>query len=274
MQRYLTRRNVRLSEMEPYARDLRAGYNGRVRNRGMLGLVVWVAAGVVAAAYGDPGWQTLFNGRSLDGWSVSAPVADREAGFWKVTDGVIECNSMGRRKHEYVWLLSDREYTNFHLRVEFQVFTNSPGNSGIQFRSRVVGGTMYGPQVDIHAPTPLRTGLIYDETKGVNRWIHPSLPNWNMVAAKAPEAARSTTLKYADQDPSAWNSLELVADGMHVTTKVNGRTITDFDATGTLDDTIHREAQVGIAGRIALQLHRGDQLKIRFRALEIRELTP
>jgi hypothetical protein len=258
--------------------DLTASLAGGSAGRSALAwglVVVWLpvlAAGSVWAAEA-PGWQSLFDGRTLDGWTVSAPEADRQAGFWKVADGAIECNSLGRRKHDYVWLVSDREYTNFHLRLEFQVFKSSPGNSGIQFRSRVVEGTMMGPQVDIHPPTPLRTGLIYDETKGVNRWICPSLTNWTMVPEKAPAAARETVLKYADNDPSVWNTLELVVDGMHIQTQVNGRAVADFDGTGILDDRVHRDQQVGTSGRLALQLHRGDELKIRYRGLLVRELS-
>jgi hypothetical protein len=219
------------------------------------------------------GWTSLFDGKSLAGWTVRAAPADREVSFWKVADGAIECNSLGHRKHNYVWLLSDREYGNFQLRLEFQVFKSSPGNSGIQFRSRIVDDIMNGPQVDIHPPTPLRTGLIYDETKGVNRWIHPSLPNWNITADKAPEAARATVLNYADNDPSAWNTLELTADGMNVTTRVNGRPVADFNGSGILDDAKHANARVGVTGHLALQLHSHDELRIRFRNIRIRTLN-
>ena len=216
------------------------------------------------------GWQDLFNGNSLDGWTVRCQPADRDKTFWKAAGGVIECDSIGRADHDYVWLETDKEFGDFQLRLKFQVFKSSPGNSGIQFRSRYVDGWMEGPQVDIHAPQPLRTGLIYDETTGVRRWIHPSLPNSAMVPEKAPSAARNTKLVYADDDPGAWNALELIADGMKVTTFVNGRRVADFNAAGILDYKVHGDRRLGNVGKIALQLHTHDELKIRFKDIRIR----
>ena len=220
------------------------------------------------------GWQSLFNGKNLDGWTVRCKPADHDKTFWKVNDSIIECDSLGRREHDYVWLETDKEYDNFQLRLKFQVFKSSKGNSGVQFRSRYVDGWMNGPQVDIHPPDPLRVGLIYDETRGVNRWIYPSLPNSSMVKEKAPPAARDTKLVYADDDPSAWNTLELIADGTKVTTFVNERRVADFNAAGILDDKTHADRQVGVTGKIALQLHNRDELKIRFKDIRVRLLKP
>jgi type 1 glutamine amidotransferase len=131
------------------------------------------------------GWEDLFNGRDLKGWAVKCHERDKNKGFWKVNKGAIECNSIGRTDHDYVWLMHEKEFDNFELHTKFQVFQSSKGNSGIQFRSRYDesktapgGGWLNGPQVDIHPPNPMRTGLIYDETDGANRWIYPSMPNW------------------------------------------------------------------------------------------------
>ncbi|MHC4214586.1 MAG: 3-keto-disaccharide hydrolase, partial [Planctomycetota bacterium] len=128
-----------------------------------------------------------------------------------------------------------------------------------------------GPQIDIHPPMPLRTGLIYDETQGVKRWIHPSLKNASIIPEKAPQAAHQTQLKFADNGPDVWNSLELICDGMKIKTFINGRNISDFDATGILDDELHNAHNVGTKGKIALQLHSGDELLIRFKDIEILE---
>ena len=163
------------------------------------------------------GWEDLFNGQNLDGWEVKCQPQDKGKGFWHVNNGVIECNSIGRPDHNYFWLMYKKEYADFDLRLKFQVFKSSPGNSGIQFRSRYddsptarEGGWLSGPQADIHPPTPFRAGLIYDETDGVNRWIYPSMLNWKIEKADAPEAARQTQLVYADNDPDAWNTMEII----------------------------------------------------------------
>jgi hypothetical protein len=118
----------------------------------------------------------------------------------------------------------------------------------------------------------MRAGLIYDETEGVNRWIYPSLPDWNIKAEQAPAAALQTSLVYFEDDPEAWNSMEIVCEGMLVKTIVNDNVVTEFDGEGILDDELHRLRKVGTKGNIALQLHQNDELKIRFRNIVIKEL--
>ena len=129
---------------------------------------------------------------------------------------------------------------------------------------------MNGPQVDIHPPKKQtwRTGLIYDETNEVRHWIYPSLPDWKMEDEYKPE---KFIFKYAD-DGDGWNELTLVCKGMNVKTIVNGIVRTDWDATGILDDEIHKKYRVGQSGYLAFQLHSGDQLKIRFKDIRIREI--
>ncbi len=226
------------------------------------------------------GWESLYNGENLEGWQIECLPSDREKTFWTSKGDYMECNSMGRPDHNYYWLMSEGEYTDFQLRLEFQVFENSNGNSGVQFRSRFdgsdeisEGGWLNGPQVDIHSPSPLRTGLIYDETRGVQRWIYPSLPDWVMVPDSAPEQAHMSKLFYADKDPDAWNSLELICQGMQIRTFVNGSRVTRFDADGILNDALHKQRNVGNTGHIALQLHANDELLIRFRKIYIRKMS-
>ena len=238
-----------------------------------------ILSGFGGKACTGPGWESLFNGRDLIGWSIHCIPGDSDKEYWTAKDGYIECNSLGDKDHDYVWLATDREFSDFHLKVRFQLFTESPGNSGIQFRSRYDssdtarnGGWLNGPQADIHGPAPFRTGLIYDETEGVRRWIHPSLPDWQIVPGQAPESALSTSLVFHGDEPGDWNTMEIICRGMQVETRVNGHPVSDFDATGILDDTLHEIRQSGITGCIAFQLHSHDELKIRFKDIFIKEL--
>lgn len=221
-------------------------------------------------------WESLFNGKDLEGWEVKCQQQDKNKEFWSVKNGAIECNSIGKPEHNYVWLMSEREFGDFDLQLKFQIFNSSPGNSGIQFRSRFddsanarEGGWLSGPQADIHPPAPFRAGLIYDETDGVNRWIFPSMKNWEIGEKDVPKTALQTKLFYADNDPNAWNTMEISCRGMKVKTLVNGNLVTDFDGSGILDDEIHMKKNVGVSGRIALQLHASDELKIRFKDIKI-----
>ncbi len=224
------------------------------------------------------GWEDLFNGKNLDGWEVKCLPKDHDKVFWQVKDGTIECNSIGQPDHNYVWLIHKNEYTDFELRLKFQIFKSSKGNSGVQFRSRFdesdtarAGGWLSGPQADIHPPTPFRAGLIYDETDGVNRWIYPSMPDWKISESDVPKTALKTKLVYADNNPDAWNTMEIICEGMKIRTFVNGNLVTNFDGTGILDDAIHIKNKVGTSGKIALQLHTSDETLIRFKDIKIRK---
>jgi hypothetical protein len=126
--------------------------------------------------------------------------------------------------------------------------------------------------VDIHGPAPFRTGLIYDETEGIRRWIHPSLPDWRVEPGQAPESALSTSLVYTEDEPETWNTLELVCEGMDIETRVNGNRVTVFNGEGILNDEIHRGRNAGERGSIGFQLHMNDELKIRFKDIKIKEL--
>jgi hypothetical protein len=59
--------------------------------------------------------------------------------------------------------------------------------------------------------------------------------------------------------------------GTRITTVINGVTIADYDGAGRLDDETHRTRNVGMKGRIGLQIHPGDELLIRFKDIEVRQ---
>jgi hypothetical protein len=157
--------------------------------------------------------------------------------------------------------------------VNFQAFRDIPGNSGVQIRSRYDdrAGWLDGPQVDIHPPGPWRTGMIWDETRGAAGWLHPSVPKgkWVNQLMANPDLA----FHYDDDAPS-WNSLEIRAVGPSISVILNGISVTSYDGTGVLDDRIHQERGVGTRGHIALQIHTGDQLKIRFKDILLLEPEP
>ncbi len=226
-------------------------------------------------------WKSLFNGETLEGWSVRCIQKDRDKDFWSVENGTLLANSMGSTRHDYMWLQSDGEYADFELRLKFQPCRESPGNAGVQIRSRydehamieVQGepafGWLDGPQVDINPPGPWRTGLIYDETRGHQRWISPSLKNWEIDSATY--APPKVVQYYPDEGPG-WNDLAIICKGAHIKTIVNNILVSDYDGSRVLDDEAHQKYKVGMDGHIVLQIHRNDQTNIRFKDIEIREL--
>jgi hypothetical protein len=215
-------------------------------------------------------WQPLFDGKTLQGWHVASRPEDRAKTFWQVRDGAITCDSLGQKNHNYVWLISDAEFSNFELTVQIRGFRHSPGNSGIQFRSRFDDslGWLHGPQADVHPPAAFRTGLIYDETRETRRWIFPSLPDWKIEPDQGPKQWK---WRFSDEG-DGWNELRILAVGTRIKTTLNGLVMADFDGAGILDDEPHRRHNVGLRGHIALQLHDKDELLIQYRDIRIRPL--
>ncbi|HUU18578.1 MAG TPA: DUF1080 domain-containing protein [Sedimentisphaerales bacterium] len=217
-------------------------------------------------------WQPLFNGLDLTGWSVKCKPADKDKHFWKVENETIIADSMGNADHDYVWLVTDSEYSDFVLRLRFCAFRDSPGNSGVQIRSRYddQAGWLDGPQIDINPPGPWRTGMIWDETRGVNRWLYPEVPKGEWVDKSM--ANPNLAFYYSDEGPG-YNDLEITAIGTKVTVVLNGVTITEYNGEGVLNDQTHQARNAGQTGHIALQIHTKDQLKISFKDIYIKDLS-
>ena len=74
-------------------------------------------------------WVRLINGEKLSGWTVDSG----DPGRWQAKDGQIIGTGAGSSTRG--WLLSDKEYTNFTLRLEFQVAKESDGAVGFRARS-------------------------------------------------------------------------------------------------------------------------------------------
>lgn len=240
-------------------------------------LIILITALACPAGKGQEhkGWVKLFNDENLDGWTVKCKPEDQNRTFWTVQDGAIFCNSMGSRDHDYVWLLSEEEYADFELRLQFKVSREHTGNSGVQVRSRydedavVEGGAGWldGPQVDIDPSNPWRNGLIYDETRSAKRWINPSLPDWRIdQEIHAPDSV----IFYREDQGSGWNDLIIICEGPRIRTIVNNIPVSDFDGRGILDHEDHLKYNVGMKGHIALQLHKNSENKIWFRNIKIR----
>jgi hypothetical protein len=217
------------------------------------------------------GWKPLFNGNDLSEWQVCGFPNDIAKQYWKVENSIIVANTNGDTDHNYVWLATKKEYQDFELKLQFAAFKSSKGNSGVQIRSRYDRDSMYmdGPQVDINPPEPYRIGMMWDETRGVNRWIFPDLPKGKWVNDSM--AIGKPQLFYSD-DSLQWNSMAIKVEGWHTKAWLNGVLVTDFNGEGILNDQIHFVKNVGNKGVIALQIHIKDDLKIMYREIYVREL--
>ena len=199
----------------------------------VLGLILTATAGLAPVPTADePGFKPLFNGTDFTGW-----VLPEDKKLFAIENGEIVGRTEGDlKKNEF--LVTAQPYADFTLKAKFKY---KSGNSGIQFRSkRADNGAVSGPQADIATGY---WGLFYEERgRGI-------LERYDETKAK-------DLVHEGD-----WNDLEITAQGDHVIIKLNGTTTTD-----RVDPVF---AKTGI---IALQVHVGKPMEVRFKDLMIRSL--
>jgi hypothetical protein len=109
--------------------------------------------------------------------------------------------------------------------------------------------------------------MMWDETRGNQRWIFPEIPRGEWV-----DSTMALSKIAFHMDGPLWNEMHVRVQGNSVKAWLNGSLITKYDGTGTLDDELHKNLNVGGVGHIAFQIHTGDELKIRYKDIEIKEL--
>jgi hypothetical protein len=200
-------------------------------------VVLFLATAQAFAQAGDEkSWVPLFNGRDLSGWKNNGSEK------WVVDDGAILGESTVGK---YGYLTTEKTYSDFNLRLRFKCETD--GNSGVFTRSRITGeSAQTGPDIvgmQVEVDPTRHTGGIYES--GGRGW----------VALPTPEGEQAIK-------PRDWNDLEILAQGNHFTTRLNGVQIVDFTD----------PAPKFTEGVIGLQLHTGGGVKIRFKDIYIQVL--
>lgn len=175
---------------------------------------------------------SIFNGKDLTGWTIHGTEK------WYVENGLLICESGPDKAYGY--LSTDKDYKNFDLTLQFQ--QDADGNSGVFFRSSIEGVKISGWQAEV-APPGHNTGGIY-ESYGRGWLIKP-----------APE--KDKYLRFGK-----WNTYRLRVVGDEVTTWLNGH------------EMIHlKDEKIGQGnGFIALQIHDGGGIKVRWKNIKIKEL--
>ena len=175
---------------------------------------------------------SLFNGVDLSGWIIHGTEK------WYVEDGDLVCEN--GPDNEYGYLSTDEYYDDFVLTLQYKQESN--GNSGVFFRSTLDGIIINGWQVEI-SPPGHDTGGIY-ESYGRGWLIKP-------------DPIKDKSLKYGD-----WNSMKIMVKGDNVKTWLNSV------------EMIHiKDQKIGEGkGSIALQIHAGDDVKVRWRNIKLEKL--
>lgn len=176
--------------------------------------------------------KKIFNGKNLDGWKVHGTE------IWYVEEGQLVCESGPEEKYGY--LSTQNYYNDFILTLKFK--QDSDGNSGVFIRSTIEHTKISGWQVEV-APPKKNTGGIY-ESYGRGWLIKP-------------DPIKDSVLKMGK-----WNKMKIKVQGNSVTTWLNGVKMIEL-----------KDEKIGKGkGAIALQIHDGGGIKIRWKNIRINEL--
>jgi hypothetical protein len=176
--------------------------------------------------------KSIFNGKNLKGWTAHGTEK------WYVEGGELICES-GPDK-QYGYLSTNKAYQDFILTLDFKQEAN--GNSGVFFRSSIEGTKISGWQVEV-APLNSHTGGVY-ESYGRGWLIQPKKED-------------EQWLKTGD-----WNNLKITVKGDEVTTWLNGHQMIYL-----------KDEKIGKGkGFIALQIHDGGGIRVRWKNIKIKEL--
>ena len=176
--------------------------------------------------------QSLFNGKNLDGWNIHGTE------LWYVENGILICESGPDKGYGY--LSTEKFYDDFDLTVEFKQDAN--GNSGVFIRSTFEGTKVSGWQVEV-APPGSDTGGVY-ESYGRGWLIKP-------------DKEKDKVLKMGK-----WNKMRIRVVGNQIQSWLNGTSMISLE-----DEMIGKGK-----GSIALQIHDGGGIKVRWRNLLVNEL--
>ena len=175
----------------------------------------------------------LFNGTDLTGWKIYGTEK------WYVKDNLLICESGPDKGYGY--LATEKFYDNFILTLEFN--QESDGNSGVFFRSNIEGTKLSGWQVEV-APPGSHSGGIY-ESYGRGWLIQPPSEYDDVVVL------------------NQWNFMKIKVYNNEVTTWINGIKMININ-----DDKIGK----GV-GSIALQIHDGGNIKVKWKNINIEMLN-
>ena len=204
----------------------------------------------------EPGFETIFDGKTLQGWSGDPKL-------WSVQDDAITGVTTDEEPLEYnKFLIWDGEVENFHLRAKVRLIGNS--NSGIQYRSAhltdegefVVGGY----QCDIH-PKAENNGMLYHER---GRGIVAMHGQKVIVDGAGDKWITGTTGPVQQIKLDDWNTFEIIAKGNKLVHKLNGKVCAEI-----ID---HHEDGRLMKGVVAIQVHRGPAMRVQVKDVEVNHL--
>ena len=220
------------------------------------------------------GWESLFDGTTLNGWDGSPDV-------WRVENGAIVGESSPAKSAGTTYIIwTGGEPKDFELKAEIKL-EGSSANSGIQYRSRRVspdqiqGGptpnakfakwNLKGYQADFDFANRY-SGQLYEQgtPRGIIAWRgqvvraeHGKKPR--LLSTLGDSEALKEYIKVGD-----WNQMHVIARGNMMMHMLNGHAMAIF-----IDEDASMAAAQGVIG---LQIEGGGNVKVSVRNLWLKNL--
>ena len=212
----------------------------------------------------EPGFRSMFDGKTLAGW-------EGDPKYWRVENGALvgEITPETVIKSNTFIIWKGGAPADFELKADYRI--TSAGNSGINYRSVVVPDpvtpankfAMRGYQFDIDGANRY-TGQNYEEKGRLFHALRGQVTH--VVGGQKPIllSAIGDTAAMAEFITKDWNSVHLIIRGNTLIHMLNGHlmcVVIDDDAPNRM-----------LKGEIGVQVHVGPPMKVEYRNFRLKEL--
>ena len=214
------------------------------------------------ASADEPGFQTIFDGKTLAGW-------DGNPAYWRAENGSLvgEITPATVIKSNTFVIWRGGRPKDFELKLDYRI--TPEGNSGVNYRSAVVPDpvtpenkfAMRGYQCDLDG-RKMYPGNNYEEKGRLFLAVRGQMTH--VVGGRVPVllAAIGDTNELARAVTDDWNAIHLIVRGNTLTHMINGRLMTVV----VDDDAPNRPAD----GLIGMQVHVGPPMKVEYRNIRLK----
>lgn len=255
---------------------------------GILLTGVFASCGSSKISTSDDGWETMFNGENLEGWTTKIhhyEVGDNYGDTFRVEDGMIKVrydNYEGDYNDRFGHLYFDVPYSYFHLSIEYRfVGEIHPGapvfvekNSGVMFHSQDPRTMLKEQNWPISVEMQFLAGIEEGKSRPTGNMCSPGTDVVYEGKVDPRHCINSTSeTYYGDQ----WVTAELIVRGDSLVTHIiNGETVLEYTKPQVgggvvegFDPKFKKDGTLLTEGFIALQ---SEGQPIDFRNIKIKNL--
>ena len=223
----------------------------------LFSLVVTICG--LIPAYAEDGVESIFDGKTLDGWNCRP---SSQSNNWSVEKGQI----IGRGKGQESYLMFNDQLGDFELRFSYKLISDE-GNTGVEVRSHPVKGKasrLHGYHADI--------GHIGIGDKVLGAWDFHENNRGDYLAKRGHKVTINENGKKeigeignafepSDAKAEDWNKVVVYDKGNRLWFTINGKIaseVIDNENTKRLDK-----------GYIGFQIHGGDKMAVAFKDISV-----